>query len=208
MTDLYKYLIIIALCVTSINTNAQDIITKKDGTDISAKVLEVTTTVIKYKRFENQNGPIISVKKSDILMIRYENGTKDVFKESVSDDNVSSVSENSNSNKVLPGNIGKGEMIIGEPIKFVKGFWMNKITQNGRKLNFKLVYRKLQYIDVCEENMQKSVKYHKLKIPFIIVGLVTFPAGYLLLFTPIIIFTNKEIKYFQLAIEDYNNSIK
>jgi len=208
MKNLLNFLLIIALCMISVSTNAQDIITKKDGTDISAKVLEVTTTVIKYKRFENQNGPVISVKKSDVLMVRYENGTKDVFKESVSDDNVSSVNEHNNSNKVLPGNIGKGVMIVGEPIIFVKGFWMNKITQNGRKLNFKLVYRKLQYMDVCEENMQKSIKYHKLKMPFLIVGLVTFPAGYLLLVTPIIIFQNKELKYFQLAIEDYNNSLK
>lgn len=59
---------------------SQDIITKKSGEDIQAKVLEVTTTEIKYKKFDNQNGPTFIILKSDVLMIRYENGTKDIFR--------------------------------------------------------------------------------------------------------------------------------
>jgi len=60
---------------------SQDILTKKTGDDIQAKVLEVTTTEVKYKKFDNLNGPIFSILKSDLLMIRYENGSKDVFNE-------------------------------------------------------------------------------------------------------------------------------
>ncbi|MGN6213958.1 hypothetical protein [Parafilimonas sp.] len=60
---------------------AQDTITLKNSDDIKAKVLEVTTTEIKYKKFENLNGPTYSILKSDILLIRYENGTKDIFNE-------------------------------------------------------------------------------------------------------------------------------
>lgn len=59
--------------------SAQDMITKKTSEDIKAKILEVTTTEIKYKKFENQTGPTFSILKSDVLMVRYENGSKDVF---------------------------------------------------------------------------------------------------------------------------------
>ncbi len=58
---------------------SQDVITKKSGEDIQAKVLEVTTSEVKYKKFDNLNGPVFSILKSELLLIRYENGSKDVF---------------------------------------------------------------------------------------------------------------------------------
>jgi len=60
---------------------SQDIITKKTSEDIQAKVLEVSTTEIKYKKSDNPNGPIFTILKSEVLMVRYENGTKDIFNE-------------------------------------------------------------------------------------------------------------------------------
>jgi hypothetical protein len=68
---------------------SQDVITKKTSEDIQAKVLEVTTTEIKYKKFDNINGPTYTLLKSDVLMIRYENGTKDIFNEEKRIDTVS-----------------------------------------------------------------------------------------------------------------------
>jgi hypothetical protein len=73
--------------------NAQDLITKKTGEDIKAKVLEVTTSEIKYKKFDNVNGPTFTISKTELLMIRYENGTKDMFTESVND-NKTTISDN------------------------------------------------------------------------------------------------------------------
>jgi hypothetical protein len=74
---------IILTTVVSIFTTSlcfsQDMITKKSGEDIQVKVIEVTTTEVKYKKFDNLNGPTFTILKSDILMIRYENGTKDIF---------------------------------------------------------------------------------------------------------------------------------
>ncbi len=58
---------------------AQDLITLKDGTDIQAKVLEITPTELKYKKYNNQEGPTFTILKKEILMVRYENGEKDVF---------------------------------------------------------------------------------------------------------------------------------
>ena len=72
-------IIYVTICLLSTNGYAQDILTKKDGTDIQAKVIEIGITEIKYKKFDNQNGPVFSLLKADLLMIRYENGTKDIF---------------------------------------------------------------------------------------------------------------------------------
>lgn len=58
---------------------SQDIITTKKGEDIESKVLEVTEKDVVYKKFENQDGPSYTLKKSMIVMIRYENGSKDIF---------------------------------------------------------------------------------------------------------------------------------
>lgn len=63
------------------NCLSQDVITKKTSEDIKAKVLEVTATEIKYKKFENQDGPTFTLLKAEVLIIRYENGSKDVFNE-------------------------------------------------------------------------------------------------------------------------------
>jgi hypothetical protein len=58
---------------------SQDIITKKDGVDIKAKVMEVSATEVRYKKFENLNGPVYSLAITEIYMVKYENGEKDLF---------------------------------------------------------------------------------------------------------------------------------
>ena len=68
-----------ALSCMSILSFGQDLITKKNGEDIKAKVTEVTLSEIKYKKFENLEGPIYSLLIKDVLIIRYENGSKDLF---------------------------------------------------------------------------------------------------------------------------------
>ena len=60
---------------------AQDLIVLRSGDEIEAKVEEVATDVIKYKKFDNLTGPSYSIEKYKVFMIRYENGSKDVFKE-------------------------------------------------------------------------------------------------------------------------------
>ena len=65
--------------LSSCNAFSQDIITKKSGEDILAKIMEVSESEIKYRKFESQEGPIFVLKLSSILMIRYEDGTKDIF---------------------------------------------------------------------------------------------------------------------------------
>jgi hypothetical protein len=63
---------------------AQDIITKVNGEEIKSKILEVSQNEIKYKVFDYQTGPSYTISKAEIFMIRYENGSKDVFNETKS----------------------------------------------------------------------------------------------------------------------------
>jgi hypothetical protein len=68
---------------TLFNCYSQDVITKKTGEDIKAKILEITSTEVKYKRFDNLIGPIYSINKSEVLLIKYENGTNVVMNPSI-----------------------------------------------------------------------------------------------------------------------------
>jgi hypothetical protein len=63
-----------------------DKILLRNGNEIQAKVLEVGLSTVKYKKCEDQEGPLIEVKKNDIFMITYSNGSKDVFKETVANE--------------------------------------------------------------------------------------------------------------------------
>jgi hypothetical protein len=51
----------------------------KDGTELKGKVIEITPTEIKYKKCDMLDGPTYVGKKSDIFMVKYANGTREVF---------------------------------------------------------------------------------------------------------------------------------
>jgi len=76
-------LLFLVLLLSISNCLCQDLITKKNGEDIKAKVSEITTNEIRYKRFDNLNGPVYSISKSDVILIKYENGTNVVMNPSV-----------------------------------------------------------------------------------------------------------------------------
>lgn len=58
---------------------AQDVIVTKDARKISAKVTEVNVNDIKYKNFDNMDGPTYTLLKSDIASILYQNGQVETF---------------------------------------------------------------------------------------------------------------------------------
>ena len=83
------------LSITVNLSYSQDLITKKSGEDIKVKVLEVATSEIKYRKSENLNGPIFTILKSEVLLVRYENGSKDIFNEISSlNDNITKTQTN------------------------------------------------------------------------------------------------------------------
>lgn len=63
----------------AVKAPAQDIITLKNGTEIEAKILEVGISEIRYRKFSNPDGPVYTMLKSDVLLVRYENGENEVF---------------------------------------------------------------------------------------------------------------------------------
>lgn len=75
-----RYLFVVFfLTIIPMVVNAQDLITKKDGTDIEAKVLEVSSACVKYVKTSSPEGPTFTLDTSEILMIRFADGEKQLF---------------------------------------------------------------------------------------------------------------------------------
>lgn len=85
-----KFLILILLFVVQ-SANAQDIIFLKTGEEILAKVIAINPTDIQYRKHNDKDGPLYTRYKSEVFMIKYANGSKDVFTQE------SSVATNPNS---------------------------------------------------------------------------------------------------------------
>jgi antitoxin component YwqK of YwqJK toxin-antitoxin module len=81
MKNKVLFLLIFFLCLLNLSTkiNAQDIIKKTDGSIIKAKVLEINSTEIKYKRFDYLTGPTVTLSVSEISHIKYPNGMIEKF---------------------------------------------------------------------------------------------------------------------------------
>ena len=77
------FLILLVMVITVPLMSAQDIITLKTGDEIQSIVMEIGDVDIKYKKFENPDGPNYSLKKSEVFMIRYVNGSRDVFPDAI-----------------------------------------------------------------------------------------------------------------------------
>lgn len=67
--------------VTISNVEECDIIVMSNGNEIRAKILEVGLNELKYKDCGNLEGPLFTISKKDVFMIKYANGTKTVIRE-------------------------------------------------------------------------------------------------------------------------------
>jgi len=75
-----RRILIVALIWISQTAFSQDTIVKKNNELVAAKILEVSTTQIKFKKWNNQDGPAYFESLSEITSIKYANGTVDTFK--------------------------------------------------------------------------------------------------------------------------------
>ncbi len=80
-------------------TFAQDIIILKNGDEIKSKVTEIANDFIKYRKYENIDGPTYNLSTNEIFMIKYENGTKEMFNKIVQKDKESSQSNDFSGSK-------------------------------------------------------------------------------------------------------------
>ena len=73
------FLLFALLALLSGAAHAQDTLVHRNGDEVAVKVLEITPAEVKYRRSDNPDGPIISLWRSDVFMVRYANGTQEVF---------------------------------------------------------------------------------------------------------------------------------
>jgi hypothetical protein len=71
---------ILLSCVLS--SHAQDTLAKSNGDKVLVKVLEINPGEIRYKRFNNPDGPQYSISKADVKYIVYSNGIRESFENS------------------------------------------------------------------------------------------------------------------------------
>jgi hypothetical protein len=77
-----QLLLILALFFfTGLAVSGQDIILKKTGEEIQAIIIDVSPGVIKYKKFENQDGPIFAIAREQVDKILYQNGKAETFRQ-------------------------------------------------------------------------------------------------------------------------------
>jgi len=105
------------LCITGM-VMAQDVIVKKDQSTIMSKVLEITNTEIKYKKWSNQDGPTYSINRSEVISINYENGEMETFS------NNASSPTNANQQPTLRADAG-----------FMTAYGGSALKLNGRNLS-------------------------------------------------------------------------
>lgn len=74
-----KMLLFACMIFAAISAFAQDIIVTRDARRIEARIHEVSDTEIKYKEFNNLNGPLYIIRTTDINTIIYQNGAVKVY---------------------------------------------------------------------------------------------------------------------------------
>lgn len=123
----FYFLISIVILITN-NSLAQDTIFLKNDQRIAATIIEVSSTEVKYKRFEISDGPIYIEKKSLITKIKYKNGFTDVFPAGTTttnnaDDEYRQSKEDSKQNEYKPiskypdlSEWGRGKYMYGDKV--------------------------------------------------------------------------------------------
>ena len=126
-----KALSIIVLFISiTFSSWSQDAILKRDGSKIDAKVVEITSTTIKYRNFDQPDGPLRNIAINDVQEIIYENGTWEKFEKTEK-----SATEQTSGYQPVPREVAPTrkpkDMIFGNGL-FIEGMiGMNSITQFG-----------------------------------------------------------------------------
>lgn len=79
MKKSFYSIIALALLIVSSSAMAQDVIFLNNGEEVQALVQKIGVTEIEYKKFSNPNGPSYVIERTSVLMIKYQNGEKDIF---------------------------------------------------------------------------------------------------------------------------------
>lgn len=72
-----KNLVLLVTFFSSLAVYSQDVITLKNADELIGKITRVGVNTVEYKK--DSTGPVYEIKKSEIFMIKYENGLKEVM---------------------------------------------------------------------------------------------------------------------------------
>ena len=76
-----KFYLTLLVLLVSMPVISQDVLVTKDGDAIKAYDMEVAGESVYYKQSEAQDAPIVKIAKSDLLVIKYKDGRKEVVGE-------------------------------------------------------------------------------------------------------------------------------
>ncbi len=133
--------------------NAQDTIIKFNGDKICSKIIDVSTTEVKYKKFDFQNGPTYIENKSNIQLIKYSNGSEEKTAAQQSGNSLKPTETNTD-NSSVPLNINNKIATDG------KGYWYQGNWMNERKMQNLLITSKDQQITSLVGRARKYRKLH------------------------------------------------
>lgn len=129
-------IILTASCVYSNEASAQncDNIILQDGTEISAIVKEIRVSEVTYKKCNFIDGPLYTISKSDIFLIKYKNGEKELM-QSIESASESTITEDNN----IPEPSKKYNVIDSIPIdEKCLTFYLRKRTFTAKLVEFKV----------------------------------------------------------------------
>lgn len=81
-------LVLTAIMSVAQIVTSQDLIVLQNAEDIEAKIKTVGINELTYLKWDNLDGPIYTILKSDIFYIKYQNGYKEIFNKSANADSI------------------------------------------------------------------------------------------------------------------------
>jgi len=87
-TNLMRYCYLLILSLLAFQANSQDKIYKRGGDIILARIQEIGVDEIKYKLFQEPEGPTYGIEKDLIVKIIFQNGRTETYKSSLKDPNL------------------------------------------------------------------------------------------------------------------------
>ncbi len=123
------------------NDSCGDRIILRNADEVDAKILEIDKYFVRYKRCDNLSGPMVIAKADDVFMIKYSNGTKEVFEKKARVKNVEEkqkvvlpAAEYNNFAIASVATAILGLTVILAPIPFILGIvGSNQINKEPRK---------------------------------------------------------------------------
>jgi len=125
-----------------LNSYAQDVIVKTNGSTINVKVDDVGAKFIKYHKYSNLNGSVFNIKIIDVAEIKYEDGTVTVY---------SAIKDNSES-------LEETKSIVQEYFNNYS-YWENSNERKSYKAVFEDDYLRLIVMNKSGKKGDKGILY-------------------------------------------------